>query len=243
MSLQRERSAEGQGVLTSHAMLVPWGLYAQEIGLVEQLSQVSIAQRSRALGAPDTPQAKLLEFLVAILAGCAYLQDISLGAHPLDKDSAVAQAWGQPGWADYSGVSRTLQQCDEATVTEIQAALAEVSRPFIAREVQRAMKTENQLVYDGDLTGRPVSHSSTTYPDAAYGWMGDDIHFGYQAAMVSMHSPSYSRLWLSVEHHPGDVVSATQAEAMIHVAEASTGVRPWRRTDLLEQRIADLANQ
>jgi len=54
------------------------------------------------------PQGKVLEFLVAILAGLRYLQDISLSAHPLDKDSAVAQAWGQEGWADYSGVSRNL---------------------------------------------------------------------------------------------------------------------------------------
>lgn len=239
MRLQPETRVDGQEKLTSHAMLVPWGLYAQEIGLVESLSQVPIAQRSR----DHTPQAKLLEFLVAILAGCAYLQDISRGIHPLDKDRVVAEAWGQPEWADYSGVSRTLQQCDGATVSAVQAALAEVSRPFIAREVKRVIESEHPLVYDGDLTGRPVSQSSTTYPGAAYGWMDDGVSFGYQAALVSMHSPTYGRLWLSVEHHPGDVVSASQAEAMMHAAEASTGVRPWRRTNLLEQRIADLTSQ
>jgi hypothetical protein len=36
------------------------------------------------------------------------LQEISLAAHPLDKDQAMAQAWEQPAWADYSGVSRRL---------------------------------------------------------------------------------------------------------------------------------------
>ena len=45
---------------------------------------------------------------MAILGGLEHLQDISLSAHPLDMDQAVAEAWGQPGWADYSGVSRTL---------------------------------------------------------------------------------------------------------------------------------------
>jgi hypothetical protein len=50
----------------------------------------------------------VLEFLVAILAGLSHLQDISLVAHPLDKDQVVAEAWGQPGWADYIGISRTL---------------------------------------------------------------------------------------------------------------------------------------
>ncbi len=37
--------------------------------------------------------------------------------------------------------------------------------------------------------------------------------------------------------HPGDTVSCHQAEALVRAAEARTGVRPVRRTDLLEQRI------
>jgi hypothetical protein len=79
--------------LTSHAMLIPWGFFAQRIGLVEALDSVPIPQRRR----EHTPQTKMIEFLVAILAGCAYLQDISRGPHPLDQDLAVAQAWGQAG--------------------------------------------------------------------------------------------------------------------------------------------------
>ncbi len=58
-------------------------------------------------------------FLVAILAGLQHLQDISLAAHPLDKDQAVAQAWGQPAWADYSGVSRTLSALSWNEVKQI----------------------------------------------------------------------------------------------------------------------------
>jgi hypothetical protein len=45
----------------------------------------------------------VIEFLVAILAGLKQLQEISLAAHPLDKDQVVAEAWGQPAWADYTG--------------------------------------------------------------------------------------------------------------------------------------------
>jgi hypothetical protein len=75
--------------LTSHAMLVPWGLFAQRIGLVEALEGVPISQRTR----DHTPQAKLIEFLVSILIGCAHLKDISHGPHPLGQDLAVAQAW------------------------------------------------------------------------------------------------------------------------------------------------------
>ncbi len=220
-------------VLTSHAMLVPWGLYAQQIGLVEALEGVPIPQRSR----EHTPQSKVILFLVSILSGCAYLQDISHGPHPLDQDVAVAQAWGQPGWADYSGVSRTLKACDERTVAGVREALHTVSQPFIEQEVMLALRGRGMLIYDGDLTGRPVSNTSTTYPNVAFGWMGDGVHLGYQAALVSMHSPTYGRLWLSVERHPGDTVSSTQAEAMVRAAEAQTGARPRRRTELLSQRI------
>ena len=89
---------------TQHALLVPWGHFAREISLLSGIKAVKISQKVY----EHTPQAKVLEFLVAILSGAKYLQDISLAAHPLDKDLAVAEAWGQVGWADYTGVSRTL---------------------------------------------------------------------------------------------------------------------------------------
>ena len=232
--LPTETQKAATATLTSHAMLVPWGLFARRIGLVEALQSVPIPQRRRTY----TPQTKLIEFLVSILAGCAYLQDISHGPHPLDQDLVAAQAWGQEGWADYSGVSRTLSACTEETVTAVKEALEEVSRPFIEREVMLALRDRGILVYDGDLTGRPVSNTSTTYPGAAFGWMSDTVQLGYQAALVSMHSPTYGRLWLSVEQHPGDTVSSSQAEALVRAAEARTGAHPWRRTDLLRERIA-----
>lgn len=228
-----EHSGAPVSALTSHAMLIPWGLFARRLGLVEALERVPIPQRKR----DYTPQTKLLEFLVSILAGCAYLQDISHGPHPLDQDLALAQAWGQEGWADCSGVSRTLKACTQETVAAVREALQTVLRPFIEREVMLALQQQHVLIYDGDLTGRPVSNTSTTYPGVAFGWMSDAVRLGYQAALVSMHSPTYGRLWLSVEQHPGDTVSMSQAEAMVRAAEARTGARPWRRTDLLAERI------
>lgn len=74
-----------------------------------------------------TSQAKVIEFLVAILSGAKYLQDISLAAHPLDKDLAVAAAWGQVGWADYTVISRTLKSLSWAEVHEIVNVLEHVS--------------------------------------------------------------------------------------------------------------------
>lgn len=233
MSLPDTTTCEPKVARTAHAMLVPWGLFARRIGLVQALEQVPVSQRAR----DHTPQGKLVEFLVAHLSGCAYLQDISHGAHPLDQDQVVAEAWGQPAWADYSGVSRTLHACDQQTVDAVREATAQVSRPFIDQEVLLALRKTGVLIYDGDLTGRPVSSTSTTYEDAAFGWMDDGVCLGYQAALVSLDSPTYGRLWLSVRPHPGDTVSCHQMGAMVRAAEATTGVRPLRRTELLAQRI------
>ena len=224
-----------QPELTQHAMLIPWGLFAQQMGFVQRIQSVPIPQRTR----NHAPQSKLLELFVATLSGCAYLQDISQGPIPLDQDAAVARAWGQEGWADYSGVSRTLQACTPETVTALEAMLSEISRPFIDHEVMLALRDQGVLVYDGDLTGRPVSATSTSYPGAAFGWMDDEIRLGYQAALVSLRSPSYGRLWLSVRQHPGDTLAMGQVQAMVHAAESTTGVRPRRRTELLRQRISD----
>lgn len=112
---------------TEHTMLVVWGLFARQIGLVEKLQALSLPQRTR----DHSPQTKLIQFLVAILGGCEYLQDMSKGPHRLVKDQAVAEAWGQPGWANYSGVSRTLKACTANHVQDFAVVLNAVSQPFI----------------------------------------------------------------------------------------------------------------
>ena len=89
---------------TQHAFLVAWGWFAEHLGLIQHLQAVSLKQKHY----HHRPQTKVLEFLVAILAGLQHLQDISLAAHPLDKDQAVAHAWAQPAWADYCQRRRTF---------------------------------------------------------------------------------------------------------------------------------------
>ena len=219
--------------VTQHALLAAWGDFASQIGLIQQLESLTFHQKRY----HHSAQTKVIEFMVSTLAGLTYLKEISRSAHPLDQDTVLAGAWGQAAWADYSGVSRTLQALTSEEVQQVVEVLNANSQMFISSEVSLALWQEQCLVYDGDLTGLAVSKSSQTYPGAAFGHMDDQIRLGYQAAVVSMRSPTYGRLWLSVEHHPGNLVSAAAAAGMIQAAEARTGVRPWRRTDLLEQRI------
>jgi hypothetical protein len=241
MSNTQTSPKEAVESLTQHAMLVIWGLYARQIGLVEAFGSVKLKQKAR----NHQPQTKVLEFLVAILAGLPHLVDISCSAHPLDQDQVVANAWQQPGWADYSGVSRTLQRLNAQEVAEIAVVLEEISQPFLQQEMERAITTAGCLVFDADLTGRPVSSTSTSYPDTAFGYMGDTISLGYQAALVSVHSPTYGRLWLVNQLHPGDVVGMSQLQALVRAAEKRTGRRPRRRTECISQRLtqAEAAQQ
>jgi hypothetical protein len=224
---------------TQHAFLVAWGRFAAEIGLIEAIQGVKLKQKKYT----HAPQTKVLEFLVATLAGLKQLQEISLAAHPLDKDQAVAEAWGQPGWADYTGVSRTLSSLSWEEVHELVRALEQVSQPWLQAELDLLRRQGQRLRLDGDLTGIPVSNTSKTYPNATFGHMEDGIRLGYQAGVVSLESPSYRRLWLSVAHHPGDTVSCTQAEALVRAAEAHTGLRPRRRTECLQGRIQAFREQ
>jgi hypothetical protein len=218
---------------TQHAFLVAWGWFGEHLGLPKRFEALHLRQKRY----HHTPQTKVMEFLVSILGGLEHLQDISLAAHPLDKDQVVAEAWGQPGWADYSGVSRTLSGLSWEEAHQIVGILDEISQKYIAAELHLIRSQGQRLQLDGDLTGLPVSNTSQTYPNASFGHMDDEIRLGYQAAVVSLASPTYGRLWLSGAHHPGDTVSCTQAEALVLAAEACTGLRPLRRTDLLRKRI------
>ena len=132
--------------LTHHAMLVAWGQFAHTLGLIPQLEAVPLHQKTRI----HRPQTKVLEFLVAILAGLPHLKDLSRAAHPLDQDAAVAQAWGQPAWADYSGVSRSLAGLTQAEAAHITLVLDRISQPFVDQEVMLALRGRGELIYDGD---------------------------------------------------------------------------------------------
>jgi len=214
-------------------MLVAFGEFLSQHGLIERLMQVPIPQKTRTFA----PQTKLVEFLAGIMSGVEYLQDFNDGPHPLAKDSGVARAWGQPSFAHYSGVSRTLDTCEVQTVAAVEKAINEFSRPFIATPMDDLLRRGLPLVYDFDLTGQAVSPTSTSYPEVAFGWMNDSVKLGYQLARVCLSPEVGERVWLAGFHHPGDTVSAAGLRELVEAAEAQTGIRPRRRLELVQQRI------
>ena len=72
---------------TQHAMLIAWGRFARHLELTERIrTAVKLRRHRDAVPGGDL----VLEFGLASLAGYEYLQDLSLGPHPLTKDQAVA---------------------------------------------------------------------------------------------------------------------------------------------------------
>ena len=218
---------------TDHGLLVAFGEFLQQHGLFEQLMQVPISQKTGTF----TPQAKLIEFLAGIFSGIEYLSDLNDAPHPLAQDEQVARAWGLSGWAHYSSVSRTLSACDANTVAAVRQAIETFNQPFIRTAVHELMRRGQPIVYDLDLMGQPVSSKSTTYRAVGFGWMDDALHLGYQLARVCLTTVTGERLWLNGFHHPGDTVSSACLQELVRAAEAQTGVRQRRRTQLVQQRI------
>ncbi len=222
---------------TNHAWLVLLGEYARQLGLIDRLQAVPIDQRQ----GDYTPQSKLIEFLVAILAGLEHLEDLNQASAPLVKDQAVLASWGQTGFAHYSGVSRTLDAAGEDTLSEVIEALETVSQPFIDAEVMALARHGQALVLDADLTGRKISSTSTTYPGAGFGYMDGEIANGFQAALTSLTGGPCGRLLLSSQRYSGPVQSAECLQAAVRKMELVLGLHPRRRTERVRQRLQTLA--
>lgn len=225
---------------TEHAWLVVLGYFAQALGLVAGLEEVPTGQRK---GPKHTPQSKMIEFLVGILGGIDYLQDLNRGSHPIATDPTIAKAWAQDILAHYSGVSRTLEVADEETLAAVVDVLRRVSRPFIEAAVLETIKQKGHLIVDVDLTGREVSPTSTDYPDADFGWMDDEVSKGYQLAVTSLVCECWQRLMLTLQRYSGRTLSADCLQAAVKEVEEVLGVRPQRRVELIEARRRQVMTQ
>jgi hypothetical protein len=223
---------------TDHAWLVVMGYLAQALGLITKLESVPIPQRK---GPKCGPQTKIIEFLVGILGGIEYLQDLNLAGNPIVKDPTIAQAWTQEIFVHYSGVSRTLDASDEETLAAIIEVLQEISRPFIEAAVMETLKKDGKLMVDVDLTGREVSPTSTDYQDATFGHMDDGIAKGYQDAVATLVCERWTRLMLTLLRYTGRTKSAECLQESVLAVEALLGVRPRRRVELVQEQRDEVA--
>ena len=98
------------------------------------------------------PEAKLVDVLVSLLAGCRAIQQVNTRLRP---DVALARAWGRTSFADQSTLARTLDAFTPKQVT----ALRQGSEALFRRH-SRALHHDfavDWLWLDIDLTPLPIS--------------------------------------------------------------------------------------
>ena len=234
--------ADEQGQSTSqrteHAMMVAWGDFAQQYHLTGRLRrEVSLSRHHENIPAGDL----VLEFGLLLLSGGTQLQELNLGPRPLVKDEPVKEAWGLE-FGHYTSVSRALKVATAETVAQVVDVLDEFSRPFIDQEVQALAANGQELVLYADLSGRPVSPYSESYPQEQWGHMGNSLALGHQHALIALQGRSY-RLHLAGFLHPGDTVAQSCLRELVQAAESRLRCRPRRRVELVKSRIASLESR
>jgi hypothetical protein len=221
---------------TQHAMLIPWGRFARHLQLSQRLrAAVKVDRHQDAIPGGDL----VLEFGLASLAGYEYLRDLNLGSHPLVKDQAVADAW-ELEFGHYTTVSRFLYDLPDEAVNQIQAELEAIQRPYLHQAVHEMLCHQEYLTLCGDLTGRPVSDYSWTYPpDAVFGYMANQVRKGHQVGLVTLKGCQH-RIHVAAFHYAGDTVSSACLRQMVQETEVRLGCRPRRRVELVRQRLEAL---
>ncbi len=231
MSLARQ---DQSSVVTEHALLVAYGQFARQVGLIQAIEQVPFRMKT----VEHSPADKVLELLGHILAGGMHINALAKSAHPLVKDQAVAQAWGQEAFASASGVSQLLHTVSADSVKAVKQVIDQVIEPYrrrVLRELSPAW-----LVVDLDLTGLVVSDQAATYEGADFGYMGElgKVGRGYQfarAQLVARQEPFVLGGFL----HSGRTLSASCLAELVSLVEAQLG-RPRRRVECLEARLSEV---
>ena len=73
---------------TQHALLVAWGEFARQLGLIQGLDALRLHQKRY----QHSPQTKVIEFLVATLAGLEHLKGLKYLRHLYVWQSKVTDA-------------------------------------------------------------------------------------------------------------------------------------------------------
>ncbi len=229
--------ADSPPLMIEHALLLPLGRFARQIGLLAALDRIPIAMKT----VDHSPGDKLAELFAHILAGGMHVTELERSPHPLVSDTAVAQAFGQEAFASASGVNALLRAVDPASVAALTAALQQVLAPYRQRLLRDLVPALVEV--DFDLTGLVISDQAVTYQGADWGYMGElgKVGKGYQFARAQLNTRA-GALVLGGFLHSGRTVSLACLAELVTLVEATVG-RPRRRVELIEQRLVQVEQQ
>jgi hypothetical protein len=224
-------------ISTEHALLVPCGKFAAQVGLIAALNRVPFKMKT----VEHSPGDKLNELLVHILVGGMHINELAKSPHPLIQDQAVAQAWGQKAFASASGISDLLRAASSQSVAALKSEVRHLLEPY-RRRILRDL-SPSWLVVDFDLTALVVSDQAITYEGADIGYMGElnGLGRGYQFARAQLVGNKDS-LVLGGFLHSGRTISPHCLAELVALTEAELG-RPRRRVECVEARLSQAQQQ
>lgn len=134
--------------VTSHVPLAAFGYALRRAGILQPLLEVDLPIKTN----DHTPGDKLVEALALILAGGRATSQINLLLRP---NLPLAQAWGQPQFAEQSTIARTLDAFDAESISSLRDAFE-----ILLKQYSLSLSHDfrfGPLWLDGDLTGLPAS--------------------------------------------------------------------------------------
>jgi len=135
-----------EGLVNSeYAPLAALSVHYQQNQWLKPLKQIQITMRTRDF----SPYDKLIQLLLAILAGCKSMVEVN---SKLKHEYALAQVWHWPRFADQSTLSRMLDALTLKQIEQLRAATARICHPV---SQARAHDWRSYLWLDFDLSGLP----------------------------------------------------------------------------------------
>ncbi len=132
---------------TPRVTLAATGLKVRQLGIFRPIAErVKIAQKV----VRYTPAQKLMDGLIAILAGAHGLVEANKRVRP---DRSLQRAFGRDGCAEQSVISETLNACTPENVREMYRAMKEIYQQH-GLGYRHDYRQSLQLL-DTDMTGRP----------------------------------------------------------------------------------------
>jgi hypothetical protein len=115
--------------------------------VLQPLEQVQVESKVRDFNTTS----KLLQLLVSMLAGCDTLSEVN---SKLKQETALANAWGWPRFADQSNLSRLLDRLSLKQLEQLRTATTQIWR---SQSGTLQHDWRGYLWLDYDLSGLPCS--------------------------------------------------------------------------------------
>jgi hypothetical protein len=184
-------------VNTQCAPLAALLAHYQQNQVFEPLSNVRLAMKSRDF----TPQDKLEQVIVSILAGCQTISEVN---QKLKSEHPLASAGGWPRFADQSGLSRTLDALTLMNIDQLRQAQAQIWHQYSQIP---GHDWRGYLWLDFDLSGLPCGKRAQASQKGYFSGKKTAVAVNWRGSAVSNTVKPFGRSSIRATNTPSTVFS------------------------------------